>query len=109
MQARCSPFSTRTVVEPLTSMSNDDDEDDWYWVWWKLQCLIVMMKVIIGGIVLVEYTLLTCRRTGMSTQPAFIALVPQGKRCFETILRRNTRFHQRFHHGKIRIVKTFLS
>ena len=31
----------------------------------------------------VESTLLTCRRTGMSTQPAFIALVPQGKRCFE--------------------------
>ena len=54
MQARCSPFSTRTVVEPLTSMSNDDDEDDLYLVWWKLQCLIMMMNVIIGGIVLLN-------------------------------------------------------
>ena len=45
MQARCSPFSTRTVVEPLTSMSNnDDEEDDWYLAWWKLQYLIMMMN-----------------------------------------------------------------
>ena len=55
MQARCSPFSTRTVVEPLTSMSNnDDEEDDWYLAWWKLQYLVMMMNVIIGGIVLLN-------------------------------------------------------